>query len=422
MSRWLPIVKKHAPWMALGVGIWFNKRWNISRWLDAQSLTDFTDLVVDGADFGLFIWLIYLLLTDTSWVWKKAEIVYGFLGGLVLALGLVWSGNFGSWYEIWGNAGLVYLRILGWLYVWRLYRSQADRFGWWPQALGLGVVVSGLVDHYLVSDSLVILLVLSLSQWFKMPKYLRLALGLWLGTLVFTAAWQILTGASLGLIYLGEPKLSGDMLNVAVQEVNGWRILRGYGLTSHPNILGFVGFVLVGFGMGGKVENIWGRYLAWLGSLLVVLSLSRICFLLLLGIFGVRFITGYFKVGWSWIWAGCVGVLLIAVLLTGLSMGRQESDSYRLADLRKYSEIWSGLSWRERAVGLGLGRYSWTVADRLEVSGVWEYQPVHNVWLLLLAEWGLLGWLWIVGYLANITALWSRRVKFAGLKDKYHLN
>ncbi len=71
-------------------------------------------------------------------------------------------------------------------------------------------------------------------------KDLKVAFGIWLASGFFQAAlaiFQYIRQADLGLRFLGETVLSPDLFNVAIFLVNGEKILRPYGTTPHPNVL-----------------------------------------------------------------------------------------------------------------------------------------------------------------------------------------
>lgn len=73
-----------------------------------------------------------------------------------------------------------------------------------------------------------------------------------------------------------------------------------------------------------------------------------------------------------------------------------KSNTDRLAGYRQAGEIIKE-NW---LIGVGLGNYTFEVQSKYPELKVWDIQPVHNIYLLILAELGLLGIL-IIGLLAG---------------------
>ena len=65
-------------------------------------------------------------------------------------------------------------------------------------------------------------------------------------------------------------------------------------------------------------------------------------------------------------------------------------------------------------LGVGLGNYTGFLSkqDNL-VRPAWDYQPVHNSFLLIISEIGLLGFVWLV--MGLITILWSAGQRLSGV-------
>lgn len=268
------------------------------------------------------------------------------------------------------------------------------------------------------SDSLVI----SRYQWFKLLEFVLLYL--YIKNYAFyrfglvQSAWAIVIGgafqaiiaigqflkqSSLGFRYLGESLLSTDIQGTAYfLNPAGEHIIRAYGTTPHPNIL--AGYLLL---------VLWATYYV----LRVQKDLSRFAYRLLLiayslVLFGF-FLTFSRVVILAWAGAFIVGVLLyyrsypklvkdifITTFLVSalfvilywpeiLARLTIPSDDESLV-LRKYyasESLRSGFN----LFGVGIGNFiNWFIV-RNPYIGHWLYQPVHNVYLLIYSEMGLLG-------------------------------
>jgi hypothetical protein len=326
------------------------------------------------------------------------------------------------WVNFWWTT-----RFLAWLVVFRLISSRV-RFG----LVGL-VFWYGLFDHLLLSSSAPLTILslclelgeqpglLKLNLYSKSAelatvssKFLYFLLTTWLGLNLATALWQVSFGQSLGLHWLGEPVLNLGLYNVAKQNFGGQLILRGYGLTQHPNILGFLGVVWLVVNLYLKkiqfdpISTIQpSKLVNWLGVVvglgLIVVSLSRLAWIA----GGVLFIwqstSIYQKIltkfhlssFYSKIWlGGLVGVLILVWL--ALMWSRTGADVYRLNDLRTWWKVYSEMSEIQRFFGLGLGQYPFYLFHHFGCWQTWRYEPTHNLGLGLLGELGILVW---VGWL-----------------------
>jgi O-antigen ligase len=72
------------------------------------------------------------------------------------------------------------------------------------------------------------------------------------------------------------------------------------------------------------------------------------------------------------------------------------SDIYRFGDLQKWLAAWENFSLQEKIFGLGFGQYPFYLQTNVPFVETWQFEPVHNVLLLLLGEFGLLGYIVIV--------------------------
>ncbi len=233
------------------------------------------------------------------------------------------------------------------------------------------------------------------------------------------------TGAStwLGLAARDAQRL-GDAVLVLFE---GERVLRAYGTFPHPNIFG--GYLAVGL---LTTLGLRSRYYAEragpspattalaiiacvLGfGLLLTASRSALLGLLLGG--GLTMLARR----WPWRWAGpspAPTAMLIAIGVVGLALGasllapalasslrgggalEDRSLSERADQYREWPDTMEGLDW---LIGSGPRSYVFTLATIHSDRGVWEYQPIHNVPLLVLSEIGLLGLIALIVWVVTL--------------------
>ncbi|NJS41792.1 hypothetical protein HC766_05710 [Candidatus Gracilibacteria bacterium] len=202
-------------------------------------------------------------------------------------------------------------------------------------------------------------------------------------TNILVSIYQIILGKSIGLYFIGEKYLYVEMIGVAKQSIFGSLILRGYGLMSHPNVLGFFGVILFWLYISSKnikqqISSIFSRE----SVILILISFSRtalFCFLISItkNLFSKKNSTKIFS-------------LLILVFVLVIFFSRfAESDNYRIEDTKRFIYTYSNSKVEEKLFGIGLGQYSSYLYKNFQLAN-WQYQPVHNLFLQLFFEIGLI--------------------------------
>lgn len=207
---------------------------------------------------------------------------------------------------------------------------------------------------------------------------------------------QLLLQHSLGgfWYWLGERELGLATPGVAKLVLGGVTLIRPYGTFSHPNSL--AGFLLVTLVILRNIRRVgqWtlaNNLLWWGGWVLVLLTGSRAVLVASL-IYLVLLALTRLKVDWPR-WA-IAAVIIVSVITTGaflvirVDSGGEQSLNQRLVLAQTAMET----AVKHPVFGVGLGNsikavYQESVTYRFNL---W-YQPVHNVWLLLLLEVGLVG-------------------------------
>ncbi len=221
----------------------------------------------------------------------------------------------------------------------------------------------------------------------QVESWLKWIIPAWLVTEWVLGVYQVAVGASWGGLWwwLGERSFSYLSLGVASWTVLGEVWLRAYGTFSHPNSM--AGFVLVALWLTQrlKVSSRWWKVGVFsLGILLLGISGSRLAWLALAVWAVTKFKILNFKIKTNWlVWL----VVVVGVLLTWGKLGGWEEASWNKRIIQSLEAVKiSGENWL-----LGVGLSNGVVAL--------PYQPVHNVWLLLILELGVvvglgaaLGW------------------------------
>ena len=279
---------------------------------------------------------------------------------------------------------------------------------------------------------LILLLILSLRDWHNSWNVAMFGLCAALSIEIITGLIGFVLQStsfleSLDMKWPGILEASAQGASV-VQLSNGLRILRAYGTLPHPNILGgFLLFVMLGpisLFFNSKKPNYPALILLCFGLILLVLTFSRS----------------------AWLgWLAFVLVLLIkfrhldrkrlilfisatamAVLLTGIPL--RELIFSRLTNLEIATETISsvGRSWlaqqamdiiqKHPLTGVGVGSFIIELAKNA-VPGA-PIEPVHNVFLLMTAELGIVGFILLLGLCIAIASTVIRskspRAIFAG--------
>lgn len=211
--------------------------------------------------------------------------------------------------------------------------------------------------------------------------------------------------SSIGSIayFFGERTFSGTTPGIANAAINGRLILRPYGTFSHPNVL--AGFLLTALCMIAQYAQVFKNkfvkplviVVVAIGSIGIFLTLSRVAILLWI-VFAVLFFVFYLfpkrkKIA---VFALAILAAIIAVVAVGSGfIGRFTSLSLTDESIVERQVLVSASisMWRDHALfGVGLGNFL-RILPSYESPQTLPYvlQPVHNIFLLVATETGLLG-------------------------------
>lgn len=201
------------------------------------------------------------------------------------------------------------------------------------------------------------------------------------------------------------------------------RWLRAYGGFSHPNMLG--GFLVLGFLVGSYLiinqlvankKQLYQKLSLIFGNLIILIALlftfSRAAWISLVITATLFLILNYKKLTseqknnlWRLLIYSLTIVFVIVIVFkepftTRLTNdGRLEKKS-NTERLQLYQESWQLIK-KRHLTGVGLGNYTLATHDLIDSKKEsWSYQPVHNIFVLFITEFGLIGLVLILLFFA----------------------
>jgi hypothetical protein len=388
------------------ITLFFNKYYNFNPFLSYPKVNNFVDLIVSPADLivvtlGFWFFVItffYNYLKPHTKYFVKPTISHLFVIVTLLTTFLIHPS-----YGILLIIARIFLLIN--IIPKLLHESNFQL----RITLMVSLALSLLFDHFALSSSLPVLLLfilsLTLDSWQKKTLWVYLILNL------VVAAYQIVKGQSLGLLYMGEPVISANSLNIARETVFGTNILRGYGLTQHPALLGFVAvfgllFVYKNYHKHNSHPNVdavnqkvkenkllifssqQDKLLTFIPIAISLFSLSRTSVLTFIFNWIINTknkLNTYPK------------ILLLGGIL-GLFFYRFfTSDKYRILDLQTWFNVTVNMNILD--VFLGLGYYPEFLNKYYEGLSIWQLQPTHNSVLGIFTQFGVWGSMGLLGWL-----------------------
>lgn len=231
--------------------------------------------------------------------------------------------------------------------------------------------------------------------------------------------YQVFTGFSPAFTWLGMASQEATRLGTAVIETNAGRLLRAYGSFPHPNIFG--GYIAVATiflfwflsTQNKRPHSFWLSVVLIVFSSTLVITFSRGAWLIFfLGILFVFLLHKHFSLFYfskAFLFAGVI-FLSFGVTTSFFSeqiFSRFEMTSrleqISLQERTQSFESSKTVIKQDLFFGTGPGAYTVALSEAFPGHPAWWYQPVHNMFVLLFAEVGLLGFLVLI-----IFCLWER--------------
>jgi len=245
----------------------------------------------------------------------------------------------------------------------------------------------------------------------KTPERLKVVFLLLAVSATFESVLAILQffkqGSIGGLLYFfGERTFSSSTPGIANASINGELILRSYGTFSHPNILaGFLLCVMIlclGFlKLFKQKQRLIIIACLLLGTAGLILTMSRVAILLwLLAVIFFVFYKNRFINKWKFILI--FGLLIITLAITPFGT-RLLSTKLTEESIVQREELISSsfqLFANHPIAGIGFGNFLPSLPSvQKSLSPTLYIQPVHNIFLLVLIETGIIGFSFFVFFL-----------------------
>lgn len=229
------------------------------------------------------------------------------------------------------------------------------------------------------------------------------------------AGLQYLTGASLGLTFLGELILRVGEAGVATLNLFGEKFLRGYGTFLHPNI--FAAYCFFGIFLAllfRKTRPIFFTVAIIILTFGIFFSFSRTAIFALL-ILSISYFVFFQRVFVQKIFL-VTGAVFTSLLIFFSGLGVALFQRFRFEDIetlrfRMTNLVDSFYLLLRYPFGAGLGNSTELMSI---VSGIkylpWQYQPPHNLFLVVATELGIFGlFLFLAGAFFLFRAIYRRR-------------
>lgn len=245
--------------------------------------------------------------------------------------------------------------------------------------------------------------------------------------------------------WLGVARHDPAELGQAVVMVNGERLLRAYGLLSHPNILGLFLFVasalllyhFIVYERHYRLPKVMVPTWLYLAGQALIMSALWLSFSRAALIVTAVFLIWWLVYGVVWrkkkltravsltVLVGIATFLAVNILYPGTWAARlgprsdiqaeaQRLEQIAISDrLSGYRQAYYLLDASTVFFGVGAGQYVPRLANAFPGLASYEYQPAHNIYLLAIIELGLVGGVLIFWFLAvTIIKAWrlSRRL------------
>jgi O-antigen ligase len=218
----------------------------------------------------------------------------------------------------------------------------------------------------------------------------------------FLAIAQFLNKGSLGsiLYFLGERSFNGQTPGIANASVAGNLILRPYGTFSHPNVL--AGFLLIVISLilfrKYKLNLFYGASLV-IFSIALLVTLSRTAILLFAIIIFLKTVLLYkeklYQKKFLFSLLAIMIIILYFVFLSPFSLRFLESPLGDISVTQRESLANAALAMflKNPLFGVGVNNFLVNLPSFLSQRTTLLIQPVHNIYLLILAETGITGFL-----------------------------
>jgi O-antigen ligase len=317
----------------------------------------------------------------------------------------------------------ILIPAVGAILFWLLGKPELFRHRGWLFAVGLLCVWYVLsarstiyrvpASHYALQFGVVILFALACMD--VKAKYIVAAFTIGVLIQSVIVITQFTAQRPVGLHLLGETTLTAADRGASVVVSGDSRLMRPYGMTVHPNVIG--GYLVVGVLaqiplLGERRWHTWARYAVFvLGVWAILCTFSRSAWGgLLIGV-GVFVAWQFFRrLRFPFLPVGLISVLTAAFFLiyspyiaARAGAGTEPTELLSVAQRGVFINIAWQLWQRDPMRGVGIGVFQYAaqpVLARSDYATLLKVENVHSVPLLALSETGIIGaalWLLVVG-------------------------
>ncbi|OGH09708.1 MAG: hypothetical protein A2152_02575 [Candidatus Levybacteria bacterium RBG_16_35_6] len=212
--------------------------------------------------------------------------------------------------------------------------------------------------------------------------------------------WQFLNKGSIGSIFyfLGERAFNGQTPGIANASINNQLILRPYGTLPHPNVL--AGFLLLSLSLvifSSKKLSPFYLMVLIIGTVSLFLTMSRITiflFVLIIAFKTYRLIAERKKVFLNILFYLLILFFSLMVIFISSFSGRFLNVSFNDPSIVlrwQLIETAFKIFFKSPVIGIGLNGFLVELPNFINQQKVFFIQPVHNIYLLILSEVGIIG-------------------------------
>ncbi len=223
------------------------------------------------------------------------------------------------------------------------------------------------------------------------------------------AIGQYLKQGSLGLKIFGESPVGADIPNVAVFIADGQKYLRAYGATPHPNVLAawlLLAIFAFYFLHLAVARGVIGRFFYGIVLFGFFFTFSRV----IIGLWALSAVTAFLLAGQLRKRLGpLIATTLVVSAVFTLAFWPQvrsrllvSFDEEAVTQRAFYNRAASSITRANPFLGIGIGQFAPTLMSQLKHYPAYFYQPVHNIYLLIASETGLVGLGVFLAFLLNL--------------------
>ena len=254
------------------------------------------------------------------------------------------------------------------------------------------------------------------------------------------ATYQFFAFKSFGLQFIGEPVLS-FLPGISKVAFPGTILIRGYGLFSHPNILGAYLFLCVMisiffiekivltspklkiikllFAELSLILCVFGLMVSFSRSAIIVSVISLAIFFYFL--FFQKKENNPAKLRKSETWVGIFSIVfsifIVSFVLGDIILPRFQGlvGSEAFIDRIKYSQMALDVIEKNPALGIGIGSgVSYFLKNNIYsmfgFNNFWQFEPVHNLYLIIALEIGIFGLFFFLLFIFNLLIMISKLI------------